>query len=80
MKKIIQISCILLSVILLSTACDDETVWGDCIDESLINPNNSVVCTGDYSPVCGCDGQTYNNQCEATYWNGVLRWVPGECP
>ncbi len=78
MKKVIQISCVLLSVILLSTACDDETVSTDCIDESLINPD--IFCTTDYAPVCGCDNQTYSNECVATSAGGVTSWTQGECP
>lgn len=47
-------------------------------DQSGVCAARPEICTKDYNPVCGCDGQTYSNSCQA-HASGVSVASPGAC-
>lgn len=51
---------------------------GDCSNQGLCSPRPQV-CTTEYDPVCGCNGITYGNACEAAR-SGVSVAYRGPCP
>ncbi len=60
------------------------TSYEDCSLEcgSCVNPNQinlEAVCPTAVIPVCGCDGITYNNSCEAENYYGVTTYTDGSC-
>lgn len=55
--------------------CEEETPSSNCIDQKK---KRSGTCTADYTPVCGCDGNTYSNACTADL-AGLKSWTQGEC-
>lgn len=68
------------AALLLLAACQRParpTAPTDCLDPRKINPQG--ICTMEYAPVCGCNGQIYANACAAGN-AGVRTYTNGPCP
>ena len=71
---------LLFALLFIGCSGDDSSENNNtpmCQDESIIDLE--VVCTTQYEPVCGCDGVTYSNSCEAFNIYGIIAYSEGAC-
>ena len=79
-----KIKIVFLSMVLASCAtpkqdckCDNGS-WIESENKCEVRFTLVPVCTMQYDPVCGCDGKTYSNGCQARV-SGVKAFTKGEC-
>ncbi|HYG18914.1 MAG TPA: hypothetical protein VD816_08290 [Ohtaekwangia sp.] len=69
----------LILVLLLGLfSCEDNDPGGKPADPCMGEPDPVAMCPDVLLPVCGCDGETYNNSCYAEA-AGVRSWTEGAC-
>tara|TARA_B100000963_G_C22494118_1_gene610641 strand:- start:221 stop:445 length:225 start_codon:yes stop_codon:yes gene_type:complete len=69
---------LLIIILLLAIGCPTNSVSDNFDNECKEDPIAGAICTEEYAPVCGCDGETYSNVCYAKV-NGIKIFTNGEC-
>ncbi len=64
-------SLVIIGLTILFQACSEDE---NCVEKI----KQDCVCTLQYDPVCGCNGKTYGNACEAACASIEVQYT-GEC-
>lgn len=75
MKKLLFLLPVLALTTILLAWCSNNSEYIQCTEEQ----KNAEMCTMEYMPVCGDDGETYGNVCSACATEGVNSYIEWEC-
>ena len=62
---------LIAAIMLLWQEATAQQQFSYCQDSARI-ADTFWPCGTDYEPVCGCDNETYRNECAAYFWGGLL--------